>query len=89
MSQNILLLIRSDIKDLDAKVDTLQTAIEDVRANLPDVAELTDKIDAQITTLSNLQTVIDRIDETLNPEIPDVPDVPTVRNNKKKVTIAK
>lgn len=79
MSQNILLLIRADIKDLDTKVDTLQAAVEDVRANLPDVAELSDKLDAQSNTLANLQATIDNINDTLNPEIPDLPDLPVRR----------
>ncbi|QED40545.1 P10 [Chrysodeixis includens nucleopolyhedrovirus] len=82
MSQNILLLIRADIKDLDAKVDAVQAAVEDVRANLPDVAELNDKLDAQAVSLANLQTVVDNIDATLNPDIPEIPEIPVV--NKKK-----
>nr|AAC59607.1 P10 [Buzura suppressaria nucleopolyhedrovirus] len=86
MSQNILLVIRSDIKALDTKVTALQQQvtdvqqqITDVQSNLPDITELNDKLDAQSATLTNLQTIVEAISDILNPEIPDLPDVPGLR----------
>ncbi|AUV65405.1 P10 [Alphabaculovirus myunipunctae] len=79
MSQNILLLIRSDIKALDDKVSALQTQVDDVRTNLPDTTELNNKLDAQATSLETIISQVNNINDVLNPEIPDVP----VLNNKK------
>lgn len=75
MSQNIFLLIRGDIKALDTKVDAVQAAIEDVRANLPDVTEINNKLDAQATTLDTIITQVNNITDILNPELPDLPEV--------------
>lgn len=85
MSQNIFLLIRSDIKALDAKVDSLQAAIEDVRANLPDVSELSAQLEAQSATLDTIVTQVNNINDILNPEIPPPDeDVPVVQSRKAK-----
>ncbi|CDG72471.1 p10 (Ac137) [Spodoptera exigua multiple nucleopolyhedrovirus] len=76
MSQNILLLIRADIKAVDEKVDALQQAVNDVSANLPDTSELSAKLDAQATTLDTIVTQVNNINDVLNPDLPDLPDVP-------------
>ncbi|AAF33659.1 ORF130 p10 [Spodoptera exigua multiple nucleopolyhedrovirus] len=73
MSQNILLLIRADIKAVDEKVDALQQAVNDVSANLPDTSELSAKLDAQATTLDTIVTQVNNINDVLNPDLPDVP----------------
>ncbi|ACI28851.1 P10 [Agrotis ipsilon multiple nucleopolyhedrovirus] len=80
MSQNIFLLIRSDIAAVTSRVDALQAAIEDVRTNLPDVTDLNTKLDAQAVTLDSIIGQVNNILEVLNPEIPDVPvpEVPDV-----------
>nr|AOL56455.1 P10 [Chrysodeixis includens nucleopolyhedrovirus]AOL56597.1 P10 [Chrysodeixis includens nucleopolyhedrovirus]AOL56880.1 P10 [Chrysodeixis includens nucleopolyhedrovirus]AOL57022.1 P10 [Chrysodeixis includens nucleopolyhedrovirus]AOL57163.1 P10 [Chrysodeixis includens nucleopolyhedrovirus] len=78
MSQNILLLIRADIQAVSQKVDVLQSSVDDVRANLPDVTELNEKLDAQSASLATLQTAVDAITDILNPEIPEIPEVPDV-----------
>ena len=51
----------------------LQTAIGDVRTNLPDTEELNVKLDAQTATLEIVNTKLDAIDAILNPEIPPLP----------------
>jgi Nucleopolyhedrovirus P10 protein len=76
MSQNILLLIRSDIKEVDTKVTALQGAVADIQGNLPDVTEINDKLDAQTTALATLQAAVDAINAILNPDLPDLPNVP-------------
>ncbi|ADB84462.1 p10 [Apocheima cinerarium nucleopolyhedrovirus] len=76
MSQNILVLIRNDVKEVDTKVTALQDAVADIQGNLPDVTEINDKLDAQTTALATLQTAVDAINAALNPDVPDVPDVP-------------
>lgn len=88
MSQNILLLIRSDIKDVDAKVDALQSSVDDVKANLPDTTELSNKLDAQATTLDTIVSQVNNILEVLNPEIPDLP-VPNLRKKTTTTTTTK
>ncbi|AAM95144.1 p10 [Helicoverpa armigera multiple nucleopolyhedrovirus] len=71
--QNILLLIRADIKALDDKVTSLQGQVDDVRTNLPDVTEINSKLDGQATTLDSISNSVNIINDILNPEIPDVP----------------
>ncbi|QNV47847.1 fibrous body protein [Alphabaculovirus altersperidaniae] len=78
MSQNILLLIRSDIKAVDEKVDVLQQSIDDVKSNLPDTSELSAKLDAQATTLDTIVSQVNNINDILNPDLPEVPEVPVV-----------
>nr|WUR10829.1 p10 [Calliteara abietis nucleopolyhedrovirus] len=73
MSQNILLLIRSDIKALDDKITSVQQQLDDVKANLPDTTELNEKLDSQAQALDTISTTVNDIHNTLNPEIPDVP----------------
>lgn len=84
MSQNILLLIRADIKAVDEKVDALQQAVNDVSANLPDTSELSAKLDAQATTLDTIVNQVNNINDVLNPEIPDLPEIPDVPNLQKQ-----
>ncbi|UJZ88969.1 p10 [Erannis ankeraria nucleopolyhedrovirus] len=76
MSQNILVLIRNDVKEVDTKVTALQTAVADIQSNLPDVTEINDKLDAQTTALATLQTAVEAITAILNPDLPDLPNVP-------------
>ncbi|ABY65747.1 p10 [Orgyia leucostigma nucleopolyhedrovirus] len=85
MSQNILLLIRADIKALDDKVTALQQTVEDVRTNLPDVTELNEKLDAQTQSLDTISTTVQEIHDTLNPTLPEIPeiDVPGLTKSKK------
>lgn len=83
--QNILLLIRADIKALDDKVTSLQGQVDDVRTNLPDVTEINTKLDGQATTLDSISNSVNIINDILNPEIPEVPDVPLQNKHKKKV----
>ncbi|AIZ48697.1 p10 [Agrotis segetum nucleopolyhedrovirus B] len=78
MSQNIFLLIRSDIAAVSSRVNALQAAIEDVRTNLPDVTELNTKLDAQAVTLDTIIGQVNNIIDVLNPELPDVPEEPEV-----------
>ncbi|WBB27253.1 P10 [Mythimna sequax nucleopolyhedrovirus] len=82
--QNILLLIRADIKALDDKVTSLQSQVDDVRTNLPDVSEINSKLDGQATTLDSISNQVSIINDILNPEIPEVPDVPLQQNKSKK-----
>lgn len=79
---NILLVIRNDIKAVDAKVTALQTQVDDVRANLPDVTEINNKLDAQAASLDTIGTTVNSINEVLNPEIP--PDTPLQYGKYKK-----
>ncbi|QHB21711.1 P10 [Artaxa digramma nucleopolyhedrovirus] len=74
MSQNILVLIRSDIKALDEKVTDLQQQVDDVKTSLPD--NLSEKLDAQAQALDTITSTVNDIHDTLNPEIPDLPLVP-------------
>ncbi|QEI03491.1 P10 [Spodoptera cosmioides nucleopolyhedrovirus] len=76
MSQNILLLIRADIKAVDEKVDALQQSVNDVSANLPDTSELSAKLDAQATSLETIINQVNNINDVLNPELPEIPEVP-------------
>nr|AEU04750.1 P10 [Spodoptera litura MNPV X17] len=76
MSQNILLLIRSDIKAVDAKVDALQQSVDDVKANIPDTSDLSAKLDAQATTLDTIVSQVNNINDVWNPDI-EVPEVPS------------
>ena len=66
MSQNILVLIRQDIKELDDKVGTIQTAVDDIKANLPDVSAISDKLDAHATQLDSISTTVNNINDALN-----------------------
>ncbi|QYC92780.1 P10 [Trabala vishnou gigantina nucleopolyhedrovirus] len=84
MSQNILLLIRADIKALDDKVTALQQSVDDVKANLPDVTEINEKLDAQTQALDAISTTVSEINNTLNPDIPDLPLSKTAQNKKNK-----
>ncbi|QAT90416.1 P10 [Spodoptera exempta nucleopolyhedrovirus] len=85
MSQNIFLLIRSDIKAINDKVDALSASLEDVKNNLPDVTELSTKLDGQTTTLETIVNQINSITDILNPDIPDLPvKVPELRGGKRK-----
>ncbi|ADD73746.1 ORF37 [Lymantria xylina nucleopolyhedrovirus] len=72
MSQNILLVIRADIKALSDKVDAVQQEVQDLATNMPDVGALTGKIDAQTSALTTVQSVLDKIEAVLNPEIPSL-----------------
>ncbi|ACI47502.1 P10 [Spodoptera litura nucleopolyhedrovirus II] len=78
MSQNILLLIRADIKAVDEKVDALQQSVNDVSANLPDTSELSAKLDAQANTLDTIVSQVNNINDVLNPDIPELPEIPDV-----------
>ncbi|ABI35703.1 p10 [Ectropis obliqua nucleopolyhedrovirus] len=78
MSQNILLVIRADIKALDDKVTALQQQVEDVRTNLPDTTELNTKLDAQAQSLDTISTTVNDIHNTLNPDLPEIPILPVV-----------
>jgi len=66
MSQNILVLIRQDIKELDDKVSALQTTEDDIRANLPDVSAISDKLDAHAAQLDSISTTVNNINDSLN-----------------------
>jgi hypothetical protein len=79
---NILLVIRNDIKAVDAKVTALQAQVDDVRTNLPDVTEINNKLDAQAASLETIGTTVNSINEILNPEIP--PDTPLQSGKYKK-----
>jgi Nucleopolyhedrovirus P10 protein len=81
MSQNILLLIRADIKALDDKVTALQAQVDDVRANIPDTTDLNAKLDAQATQLDSISNSVNIINDILNPDIPEL--VPGVQSTKK------
>nr|ADE80910.1 P10 [Spodoptera litura nucleopolyhedrovirus] len=97
MCQNILLVIRQDIKNLSDQVTALQGAVDDVRANLPDVTEINDKLDAQnaqlvsleasneaISTLvQSLSEAVQNITDILTPDIPDLPIPDPPLGNKK------
>ncbi|UOQ18816.1 P10 [Olene mendosa nucleopolyhedrovirus] len=72
MSQNILLVIRADIKALSDKVDAVQQEVQDLAANMPDVGALNGKIDAQTSALTTVQSTLDKIEAVLNPEIPSL-----------------
>lgn len=75
MSQNILLLIRADIKAVDDKVTALQTTVAEISSNLPDVTEITELLETQSATLAGIQATVDNINTVLNPELPEqVPD---------------
>ncbi|AKR17400.1 P10 [Mocis latipes granulovirus] len=84
MSQNILVLIRNDIAEVSQKIDNLA-------ANLPNVDEINEKLDAQTAAVQNVQTDVtsansklDEIASILNPTNPD-----GSANNKKKALNAK
>lgn len=71
MSQNILVLIRNEIAAVSEKVDN-------IAANLPNVEEINQKLDAQSTALQALQAdatsannKLDEITSILNPSVPD------------------
>ena len=71
MSQNILVLIRNDIAEVSQKVDNLA-------ANLPDVDEINQKLDAQTAAVQTVQndvttanSKLDEIASILNPSLPD------------------
>jgi hypothetical protein len=66
MSQNILVLIRQDIKELDDKVGAIQTAVDDIKANLPDVSAISDKLDAHASQLDSISTTVNNINDALN-----------------------
>ncbi|AXU41726.1 P10 [Spodoptera eridania nucleopolyhedrovirus] len=84
MSQNILLLIRADIKAVDEKVDALQQSVNDVSANLPDTSELSAKLDAQATSLETIISQVNNINDVLNPELPEIPDVPGLQQKQQQ-----
>ncbi|QWO71549.1 p10 [Orgyia pseudotsugata single capsid nuclopolyhedrovirus] len=88
MSQNILLLIRADIKAVDDKVTALQQAVEDVRTNLPDTTELNEKLDAQTQSLNTITSTVNNINDILNPDIPEV-NVPGGLTKSKNVSNGK
>ncbi|AKR17289.1 P10 [Urbanus proteus nucleopolyhedrovirus] len=77
MSQNILVVILNEIRSINDKVDALQTSVEDVRSNLPDVSELNDRLDAQSAQLTTIQSAVQEINDILNPELPEVPGLPS------------
>jgi hypothetical protein len=84
MSQNILLLIRADIKAVDEKVDALQQSVNDVSANLPDTSELSAKLDAQANTLDTIVSQVNNINDVLNPDIPEVPGLQKQQQQQQK-----
>ncbi|AIU41248.1 p10 [Sucra jujuba nucleopolyhedrovirus] len=74
-SQNILLVIREDVKELDTKVTALQTQLTELQSNVPDITNIEEKLDAQTTILTTLQSTIDAIQDILSPVIPDLPNI--------------